>query len=57
MDKLKLDKFLVKMFKLYNFIPYHNFAHAVQVMMIFKYMINQYESVKQLFTTEEMFLY
>lgn len=39
MDKSKLDRFLIKMFKLYNFVPYHNFAHAVQVMIIFKFLM------------------
>lgn len=43
MNKSKLDKFLIKMFKLYNFIPYHNFAHSVQVLIIFRYLINQSE--------------
>lgn len=35
LNPLKLDKFVKKVYKNYNFIPYHNFTHAACVMQFF----------------------
>ena len=36
-----LNHFLDKVFENYNFIPYHNFAHAVSVLQFFDHMVKQ----------------
>lgn len=55
MEQKFLYQFIDKVFENYNFIPYHNFAHAVNVLQFFEYMIKRTALLSNHYTQETIF--
>ncbi len=56
MNKIKLDNFLREIFKLYNFVPYHNFSHGACVMQLFQKFTENNKQISYLFNPNRKFL-
>lgn len=55
MEQNVLYQFLGKVFENYNFIPYHNFAHAVNVLQFFEYMVKRTSLLSNHYSQETIF--
>ena len=56
LNPLKLDVFVKKIYKSYNFIPYHNFTHAACVMQFFNLFLNSSTDLRNILDKDKQFI-